>query len=47
MVEIVEEKKWFIGIYVTFSLFQFYILSFYFLLIKGTKINNDYLFEFR
>ena len=47
MVEMEEEEKWFIDIYVTFSVFQYYILSFYFLVIKGTKINNDYLFEFR
>ena len=30
-----EEEKWFIDIYVTFSLFQYYILSFYVFLIKG------------
>jgi len=30
-----EEEKWFIDIYVTFSLLQYYIVSFYFLLIKG------------
>ena len=47
MVEMEEEEKWFIDIYVTFSVFQYYILSFYFLVIKGTKINHDYWFEFR
>ena len=42
-----EEEKWFSDIYVTFSLLVLNIIILFYTYFKGTKQNNDYLFEFR
>ena len=47
MVEMEEEEKWFSDIYVTFSLLVLNIIILFYTYFKGTKQNNDYLFEFR